>query len=304
MSIRILPTTLQIIAECELNEKPDEIQENIRLIKEWISSQPHLRARTEDQWILHFLRGCKFSLQKTKQKIDSYYSLRTIVPEIHADRDTSSTEFREFINAGIFLPLKTNTSGPQCLLSRYGAEGSDGISFLKITKFSLMMVDILQKDDDYVIMGQCLIYDLKGMRISKLIELSIKDIKTLLSFLFAYPERIKRIIILNASGILYPTLLTFRRILGKKLGERMTICAEGDLKELHRYVPLSILPKEYGGEACLREQLDYWKQKMEDNKDWFVEDAVFGTDESKRIRTEFDEEIFGVDGSFRRLEID
>ncbi|KAK5637955.1 hypothetical protein RI129_012250 [Pyrocoelia pectoralis] len=167
-----------------------------------------------------------------------------------------------------------------------------------------MMIDILLKDDDYLMMGQCVIFDVKGMRISKLIELPIKDIKAILSFRFAYPELVKRIIILNASGIMYPTLLTIKKLVGEKFGERMCICAEGHLEELHRYVPLSILPKEYGGEACLKEQLDHWKQKMEDNRAWFVEDAVFGTDESKRIRTEFDEDIFGVDGSFRRLAID
>lgn len=46
MSFRPLPEQLQEKAELELNEDPSRIQEDIDHIREWLSQQPHLIART------------------------------------------------------------------------------------------------------------------------------------------------------------------------------------------------------------------------------------------------------------------
>lgn len=46
MSIRPIPKQLQDKAVLELNEIPDRIQEDIAHIREWLSKQPHLNART------------------------------------------------------------------------------------------------------------------------------------------------------------------------------------------------------------------------------------------------------------------
>lgn len=46
MSIRPLSKELQELAIKELNEDPNRIPEDIAYIKEWLSKQPHLNART------------------------------------------------------------------------------------------------------------------------------------------------------------------------------------------------------------------------------------------------------------------
>lgn len=46
MSIRPLPKQLQEKAVLELNEVPNRIQQDIDHIREWLSKQPHLIART------------------------------------------------------------------------------------------------------------------------------------------------------------------------------------------------------------------------------------------------------------------
>lgn len=42
-----------------------------------------------------FLRGCKFSLEKTKQKLDMYFTMRTAVPEFFANRDVTNQQLKD-----------------------------------------------------------------------------------------------------------------------------------------------------------------------------------------------------------------
>lgn len=84
--IRPLSAKLAENAQKELGEVPERIDEDIATLREWISKQPHLKARTDDQLLVAFLRGCKYSLEKTKQKVDNFYAMRNVVPEIYKNR--------------------------------------------------------------------------------------------------------------------------------------------------------------------------------------------------------------------------
>jgi hypothetical protein len=50
--------------------------------------------------IITFLRGCKFSLERTKEKLDMYYTLRTALPEFFSNRDLRKTGAREMLQLG------------------------------------------------------------------------------------------------------------------------------------------------------------------------------------------------------------
>lgn len=50
---------------------------------------------SDDGRMMTFLRGCKFSLEKTKRKLDMYFTMRTAVPEFFSDRDPTKPEIQE-----------------------------------------------------------------------------------------------------------------------------------------------------------------------------------------------------------------
>lgn len=85
LSLRPLTPALQKKAIDELNEVPARIAQDVAALRDWIAKQPHLKARTTDQFLVAFLRGCKFSLEKAKKKIDSFYTLRTLMPDLFPD---------------------------------------------------------------------------------------------------------------------------------------------------------------------------------------------------------------------------
>lgn len=52
----------------------------------------------DDQRIMTFLRGCKFSLEKVKRKLDMYFTMRAAVPEFFNDRDVTRPELKEILD--------------------------------------------------------------------------------------------------------------------------------------------------------------------------------------------------------------
>lgn len=55
----------------------------------------YLFSFLDDYRLLTFLRGCKFSLEKCKKKLDMYFTMRTAIPEFFTNRDVTLPELKE-----------------------------------------------------------------------------------------------------------------------------------------------------------------------------------------------------------------
>lgn len=79
-----------------------------------------------------------------------------------------------------------------------------------------------------------------------------------------------------------------------------------NIEEVHKHIPKHMLPKEYGGDnGTIQDLIDHWVQKVISYRDFLLEDDTFGTDESKRVTVhKYAESLFGVEGSFRKLNVD
>mgnify|MGYP004600338673 CR=1 FL=1 len=86
VQIRALNAELQKVATEELNEVEARIPEDIEALRTWIQKQPHLKSRMDDQFLIAFLRGCKYSLEKAKSKLDHFYTIKTMMPELFANK--------------------------------------------------------------------------------------------------------------------------------------------------------------------------------------------------------------------------
>jgi hypothetical protein len=99
-NIRPITPELQKKATEELNEDPARIKKDIKAFREWIKKSPHIKGRTDDQFLVAFLRGCKYSLERAKQKYDLFYTLKTHAPELLKNRDPLDPKIREAIRQG------------------------------------------------------------------------------------------------------------------------------------------------------------------------------------------------------------
>lgn len=59
-----------------------------------------ISAISGDNLLLSFLRGSKFSLERTKEKIDFFHTYKTLVPELFSSRDPFSPEMQRILDEG------------------------------------------------------------------------------------------------------------------------------------------------------------------------------------------------------------
>nr|CAD7265753.1 unnamed protein product [Timema shepardi] len=81
--------------------------------------------------------------------------------------------------------------------------------------------------------------------------------------------------------------------------------AEG-MESFFRLVPKRILPKDYGGDEESFETIHQQTcEKMLEHREWFIQDEMMRVDESKRPgKAKSDGDVFGLEGSFKKLDID
>ncbi|CAK1603323.1 unnamed protein product [Parnassius mnemosyne] len=308
MPVRPLSAELAKKASEELNEDPQKLEDSLQHLKEWISKQPHLRARTDDQWLAAFLRGCKFSMERTKQKIDLYYSLRTTAPELCSLKHTDP-KFMEIIDlgVGVVLPKSSNPTDPRVILVRLGAYDPSKYSINEIMSVNYVTQQImLMEDDNFVVAGGVSVMDLQGATTAHFTQINPMLMKKMsVSFQDASPVRMKGAHYVNTPTF-FETIFNFmKNFLNEKNKKRLYV-HNTDFESLYKFVPKEILPAEYGGNGgSIQELIDLSKKKVLEYKTWLDEDWQYRTDESKRPgKPQTAEDIFGVEGSFRQLEFD
>lgn len=78
------------------NRTPESIKDDVDTIKKWIEQQPHLpKIQIGDKRIEKFLILNKMSIEKTKNKIDMYFSIRQVMPEIFIGKEPSNSKVCE-----------------------------------------------------------------------------------------------------------------------------------------------------------------------------------------------------------------
>ncbi|KOB65224.1 putative intracellular [Operophtera brumata] len=283
MSVRVLPQILAEKARVELNEESGRVKDGLQLMKDWISKQPHLRARTDDQWLLAFLRGCKFSMERAKEKLDLYYSVRYTAPELYKFKHTDEL-FDEIFSLGVALIRP----------GRYDASKYD--IFDVLTVVNILQKVVLMDDDNGTVAGNMTILDLQGVTLGHFLQMTpITMKKMMVAAQDATPLRMKGLHYINAPPGVETIFNAMKSLLNEKNRNR-----------LFKHIPKDILPTEYGGNGGTTDEiLDYWRKKLNEYNTFLEEDYQFGTDERKRAgKPKTAESMFGADGSFRKLEVD
>ena len=69
-------------AKKQFGETPELLESSLKDLRKWLSKSPHLHSIQQDEKTLKmFLRGCKFSLERTKEKLDNFHAIKTSSPE-------------------------------------------------------------------------------------------------------------------------------------------------------------------------------------------------------------------------------
>ncbi|RZC42024.1 CRAL TRIO domain containing protein [Asbolus verrucosus] len=108
---------------------------------------------------------------------------------------------------------------------------------------------------------------------------------------------------INAPPFINLLLSILKKIFPSKLYGRIRI--HKDLKSFHKAIPKECLPHDYGGELDTVENLiAKWDKVFEHNQPVFAENLKIVSNENLRLGTNKPNEMFGVAGTFKQLNLD
>lgn len=307
LNIRTLTTELEKIARDELNEDTNRIESDLVALKEWLNKQAHIKARTDDQFLIAFLRGCKNSIERAKEKLDAYYTYRTSSPEFYASRDPFDKNILEILEQGVSVPFpEPLPDGTRLLLSRICLFDPKKYDMNDVAKVAFMVGDqILLNDDNFVVCGAVVIVDVKDLSLAHASQFTPTYTKKMATFIqYAYPFRLKAIHFVNVPSSFEFFFKVLSGFLSDKIRKRLFL--HENVKSLNKHIPTKFLPQEYGGDnGSIKPWIYQWKDDLLSKREWFLDDIKYKSDESKRLEPSKNPNLFfGMEGSFRKLEVD
>ncbi|XP_075227754.1 alpha-tocopherol transfer protein-like [Lycorma delicatula] len=288
--------------EEDIGMTEESLKEDIKTLKEWMVKQPHLPNIDDEKVLKRFLYYCKNSLEKTKMKLDNYYSVRGSSPEYFNNRDPLDPELVESINTMFFcgLPKLTPEHDRVCIFKIFDTDVSKYNPTL-LFKSGLMALDCHVSEERC--RSHILIYDMQGGSIGHVASLTIPIIKKFFSSgLVGMPQRYSGFHIVNAPSIAESLISMAKSFLKDKLSKRTYV--HHDMTSLHKFIPKEILPAEYGGTfpMTMNELKENTYAGLVAHREWFKQQENLVTDEKKRL-SKFNS-LDQIEGSFRKINID
>ncbi|CAH2000179.1 unnamed protein product [Acanthoscelides obtectus] len=283
----------------------EQLQVDVNIIKEWLKNQKHLPEMPHDHMIQNFLLLNKFSIEATKQKLDMYYTLRGVLPEVFENKHPNLPHMQQNMKAiYIFMLPKLTDDGNSIAVMRIASENSNILELDPYMIFAHMynVVEVRLHED--VALGDICIYDMAYFPIRQIARLNpVLMRKGTIPLEKIYSSRVKAIHILHAPGYAEPLIKLIRQLLNPKLAERIHI--HDSVDGLKKFLPNNVLPKDYGGDLPpLQEINESWMKAFEKYSDRFDTIAKLKVNEQLRPEPLVNDDILGVYGNFKKLNVD
>ncbi|KAJ9590017.1 hypothetical protein L9F63_016856 [Diploptera punctata] len=297
-----------ITADEELSKNIKLKRENIEHLREWLMKQPHLpNSQITDEQLILFLHSCQHSLEASKQTIEAYYSIRTHAPELFGNRDTNYPPIKQALSIiEIAAMPKRDQHGNVVMLGRLSDTDSAKFSYDNCLNCWFMLMDIKLLEEGAV-PGYVFMFDMKGVSLRHVTGISLTTLKKYFMYIQdAFPGIVVANHMLNATAPCETFLSMCKPFMRKELLSKLHV--HTSMNTVYEHVPKEVLPKEYGGKLdsiSIYSQVKNTLGQLDKYKDWLKKEETIRVDESKRPGKAKDAgDVFGVEGSFKKLDID
>lgn len=305
-----LPDCLKRIAREELRENESLRKQSLEQMRDWIAKNPRIKnCRTDDVFLLRFLRTKKFSVVRACETLQKYLTIRQTHPKWFKNLDPKDPAIKTLLDYCALLPVGRDSSGRIVVLGmvrNFDAtrHGSDDM-----IRLNILVTESLLDDEANQIAGFTHVFDNSEMTMAHVTCWTLENIAGYLrSIVNGVPIRLKQNHFVNVPNFAAQVSKYCLSFTSEKLKTRIYCHRSTD--ELRKNIELSVLPEEYGGTVSLEKLNENFKTYLLSKRDMLLAldqmEIVPGGDPSMETGGQGERDIVdaGAVGSFRKLQID
>ncbi|XP_018393621.1 PREDICTED: alpha-tocopherol transfer protein-like [Cyphomyrmex costatus] len=298
--------TQGITLEEEMKRNPQLKLSDVQSLREWCEKQQHL-PKIEDNFLALFLHGNYYQMEPTKNKIENYYTTRTLLSDIFCNRDPLEEKGLQqiFKTLAQFLLKGLTKDGYKMIFFSLLDSDPSSYDYNYGFKYTTMLTDVHFMMDGSN-NGYVFIIDGNKFSFGHIMKMNPLVLKKYVYYIQeAAPMILKAIHIINSLPAMEMLMKLVKPFMKKELVD--AIYFHSSLESLSEYIPVDTLPNESGGKAgSVHKLAEIVVKKFEDYREWFLlDESSRRVNEALRIgKSKTENELFGIDGNFKKLDID
>lgn len=302
------------VARKELREDKAIREQALEQMREWIKQNQEIEnVRTDDLFLLKFLRTKKFSVFMAQQMVLKYLNLRKVHMHLMYELDFLSPNLNKLIDNGYMFPSPVRDKHGRRLIIGFARNfNPDEHTSSDMSRVHSITYETLQEDQQNQIVGFVHIGDFKGITTSHVSCWNPTDFLRMMKWgEQSIPMRHKEVHLVNVPSAVKYVIDAGKSMISKKMKERLQVHV--NVSDLCKKVDPACLPKELGGKIPMVEMIEWWKQELAakrdillalDNMKILTDGSIISRNGTDRNNNERSLGMETITGSFRKLEVD
>ncbi|CAG9770312.1 unnamed protein product [Ceutorhynchus assimilis] len=288
----------------DFHKSEKDLVEFIEIMRKWSETQKHFPEKPSDDLLRFVILYNKFSIEKAKQKLDNFYTIRSLMPEFFKTHPLNEDWI---LQSKIFyiVPLpKAADENIRIIFQKINPDYKDA-KYYSLENNIVVFLHVMQymAENDLCYRFHY-IADFSAFTLghtAKMSPLCIKKSQIILEKVFS--NRIASLHMVNLPSIIESFINNvLKPLLHPKIQKRLRISS---IDNLFKIFGKERLPKDVGGEEkSLSELTDMLTQQYKNHEVRFSELQNLTVDESLRPAKLQNDDLLGYYGSFRKLDID
>ncbi|KAG5875452.1 hypothetical protein JTB14_008730 [Gonioctena quinquepunctata] len=252
-----------------------------------------------------FLHSCYYSNELAKNTIDTYFTVKTLYSDIFGARNPRDIQLELAMDYLLVQPLPKHCPDGELVIFIKLMDNNPDLYNFPVTIKVFDMITLLHVHQNAPSSGTMIVFDMEGISFSHFLKVNLVTLRKFMHYLQdAMPIRLKGLHFYNIVSFMDKVMALIRPLLKKELTD--SIFLHSSVDSLYSHVPKDILPQEYGGTSeSLKISQEKYRAQLNDHESFFKYQDSQLVDESKRIgNTREIDNKFGMEGTFKRLEID
>ncbi|CAB1439659.1 unnamed protein product [Pleuronectes platessa] len=236
-------------ARLELNENPDTLHQDIQQVRDMIVTRPDVGfLRTDDDFILRFLRARKFNQTETFRLLAQYFQFRQQNLDMFQSFKVDDSGIKRALMDGFPGVLETPDQHGRKILILFASNWDQSRnSFIDILRAILLSLEVLIENPELQINGFVLIIDWSNFSFKQASKLTPNILKLAIEGLQdSFPARFGGIHFVNQPWYIHAMYTIIKPFLKDKTRKRIFLHGN-NLNSLHQLIQPECLPSEFGG---------------------------------------------------------